>query len=336
MRRSGLFSWLITTLALSAMALGLLSLPADFSRPIRLAGRDLSRPGQTVTRAGIELCQAGWSMVRNWQARRVQLDRLQEQLAIQANRERDYQVRVSDLIRRLERAEAQVAAKYSGTPTQPLVVPKLVAARVLSSETVALMAGRKGPGSRLLSTGTSQGVGEHLLVLDQGRPTLDIGTDHGIAIHQPVFAGEVVLGRTANCGSYSCSLQAVTDTKFQSPAQLLRKTESGWQAGAEGVIEGTGGERCRLTGIGSSQSVAVGDEVYTPAADPLLAGQSAGSESENTVLPPPMFYGHIVHAKFNPGATYWDIEVEPAAKNVRPTFVWVLKPEVNAVRMLGN
>lgn len=335
MRRSGIFSWLLTTLALSALSLGLLSLPDDFSRPIRLAGRDLSRPGQTVTRVGIELCQAGWRQVGDWQARREQLTQLQEQFAARAVREQALRSRVSDLTRRLERAESQVAAKFSGTPTQPLVVPKLLAARVLGRETVNLLSRRKVAGSQMLGTGTSQGVGDNLLVMDQVRATLDIGTDHGAALHQPVFAGDVVLGRTAQCGRYSCSLQMVTDAKFQSPAQLLRQTAAGWQAGPEGVLEGTGGERCRLTGIGYGEAVAVGDEVYTPAADPLLAGAPAGSESESAV-PPPMYYGQIVRAEWKHGATYWDIEVAPAANKVRPTFVWVLKPEVNAVRVLAN
>lgn len=335
MRRSGLFPWLITTLALSALALGLLSLPDDFSQPIRLAGRDLSRPGQTVTRAGIELYQAGWRTVRDWQARRGQLEQLQAKLAAQLNREREFKSRVADLTRRLQRAEAQQAAKFSGTSTEPLFIPELVAARVLSSETVTLASGRKIPGSTLIGKGTSQGIGESLLVLDQGRAVLDVGTDHDMAIHQPVFAGEIVIGRTASCGRYTSSLQPVTDAKFQSPAQLLRRIGDGWQAGAQGVIEGTGRDLCRLTGVGYREAVAVGDEVYTPAADPLLTGSPTGPESE-TALPPPMFYGRIVSAKLNPGAAHWDIEVEPAAKNVRPTFVWVLKPKENAVRVLAN
>ncbi|MDB5340350.1 MAG: rod shape-determining protein MreC [Planctomycetaceae bacterium] len=335
MRRSGLFSWLITTLALSALSLGLLSLPDDFSQPIRLAGRDLSRPGQTVTRAGVEVCQASWRAVRDWQARRVLLDQLEARLAAQVLREREFKARVADLTRRLHQAETQAAAKIAGIPTEPLLLPEWLEARVLSSETVTLMSGRKVPGSRLLGTGKVQGVGENLLVLDQGRAILDIGADHGVAIHQPVFAGEIVIGRTANCGSYTCSLQPVTDAKFQSPAQLLRKTSSGWQTGAVGVIEGTGGERCRLTGIGAKEAVEVGDEVYSPAADPLMTGRPADGDSSNRI-PPPMFYGKIVRAKWERGATYWEIEVEPAAKTVRPTFVWVLKPKENAVRVLAN
>ena len=335
MRRSGLFSWLITCLALSALSLGLLSLPDDFSRPIRLAGRDLSRPGQTITRAGVEVAQAGWQMIGDWQARREQLARLQAQLAEHLVRERELKSRLADASRRAQRAEAQSGSRLAGTPTLPLVVPELIEARVLSVETVLLLSGRKVPAPGQLSTGKAQGIGENLLVLDQGRATLDIGTDHGLAIHQPVFAGNIVLGRTANCGSYSCSLQSVTDAKFQSPAQLLRKTDSGWLSGAEGLIEGTGGERCRLTGIDYRDAVAVGDEVYTPAADPLLSGAGTESGSE-TSLPPPMYYGRISRVQPKTGSTDWDIEVEPAAKTVRPTFVWVLKPKENAVRVLAN
>ena len=335
MRRSGLFSWLVTTLALSALALGLLSLPEEFSRPIRLAALDLSRPGQTVTRAGVDWGQAGWRTCRDWQARRADVRRLQDQLAAERTRQQADRKVLADLRRQLQRAELQLATKISGQSTAPLFVPVLIEARVLNTETVALAAGRKVPFRSLLGTGKSQGVGENLLVIDPGKSTLDVGTDQGITIHQPVFSGETVIGRTANCGSYTCSLQPVTDAKFQSPAQLLRKTGSGWQAGPEGVMEGTGGEKCRLTGVGHKEPVEVGDEVYTPAADPLLTGLSP-EEASDAAIPPPMFYGRVIKATVPPGSAQWEIEVEPASNRLRPTFVWILKPKENAVRVLAN
>lgn len=335
MRRSGLFTWLVTTLALSALGLGLLSLPEEFSQPIRLAALDMSRPGQTVTRAGIDWGQAGWRTCRDWQARRAELRRLQDELAAARSRQQLDQKVLADLRRQLQRAELKLSAKLAGQTSAPLFVPELIEARVLNTETASLAAGRKVPMRSLLGTGKSQGIGENLLVIDPGKATLDVGTDHGITIHQPVFSGEIVIGRTANCGSYTCSLQPVTDAKFQSPAQLLRRTESGWQAGPEGVIEGTGGARCRLTGVGHKEPVEVGDEVYTPAADPLLTGMSPEAAASEA-LPPPMFYGRVVKAAVPPGSAQWEIEVEPASTAVRPTFVWILKPKENAVRVLAN
>ena len=321
MRRSGLFYWWTTTLALGALALGLLSLPEDFSQPIRLSARDVSRPGQAATRMMVSWANAFQRAISDWQARRVEIEALQARLLAAQNREHEYRQRLAASSHRAELAESLAKRTDAAVTTDPLFVPQFVEARVLGTETVALAASHKMPARQLIGTGKSQGVDDNLLVIEPERSTLDIGVDHGISIHQPVFAGNIVVGRTAMCGNYSCSLQPVTDAKFNGPAQLLRKTPSGLQPGAEGVLEGTG-EKCRLTGVFGSESVAVGDEVYTPAADPLL--------------PHPMFYGRIVRAEWKQGMPHWEIEVEPAAKNLRLTFVRVLKPQENAARVTAN
>lgn len=307
----------MTALVLSALALGLLSLPADFSQPIRLAARDLSRPGQAATRICVGWGRAGLRTLRDWQARRGELARLKSQLESTQVRESELQARLTDLRQRLLQVETRTAASSTVASSDPLFVPEMIEARVLGQETVALASGRK-----LLGTGKSQGVGDNLLVIESGRATLDIGLDLGLTMHQPVFSGEIVLGRTANCGRYSSSLQSVTDAKFQGAAQVLRKTGSGLLAGPEGVLEGTGKDLCRLTGIWRDDAVEVGDEVYTRDADPLL--------------PHPMFYGRIVHAELKEGMPHWEIDVEPAAKNLRPTFVRVLRPKENGARVVAN
>lgn len=317
MRRSSSISWLMTALALSALAFGLLLLPEDFSNPIRLATRDLARPGQTVTRICVDLGQAGWQGLLAWRARSAEIAEIRTQLKLELGRQREYQIQLADLRQRLQQAEALAKSGIRAESSEPLFVPELIEARVLGQETIGLAAGRK-----LLNVGASQGVGENLLVIESGRATLDIGTELGLTIHQPVFAGEIVIGRTATCSRYSCSLQSVTDVKFQGPAQLLKKTGAGLQTGPEGVIEGTGKNLCRLTGIWSKEAVEVGDEVYTPAEDPLL--------------PHPMFYGHIVRAELKEGLTHWEIDVEPASNKLRPAFVRVLRPTENRSRILAN
>jgi cell shape-determining protein MreC len=308
---------MMMALALSAVALGLLLLPEDFSNPIRLAARDLSRPGQTVTRICVNWGQAGWRGLRAWQARRAEIVELRERLDLELVRQRELQVLLAETRQRLQVAEARARESVPGIATEPLFGPELIEARVLGQETVASAAGRK-----LLGVGKSQGISENMLVIEPDRATLDIGTDHGLTIHQPVFAGEIVLGRTATCGRYSCSLQPVTDAKFLGSAQLLKKTESGLQLGPEGVLEGTGKDLCRLTGIRSEEAVEVGDEVYTPAEDPLL--------------PHPMFYGRIVRAELKEGLSHWEIDVESASKNLRSSFVRVLRPKENGSRITAN
>lgn len=307
---------MLTVLALSALGLGLLSLPDDFSQPIRLVARDVSRPGQTVTRICVGWGRSGWIAFREWQARLGDLKHLKQELEAARQQNRQYQQQLTDSRRQLQQAtvQAQVAASQS---SEPLFQAELVEARVLGEETVALGSGRK-----VLGVGTSQGVGENLLVVEPGRATLDVGADLGLTIHQPVFSGEIVVGRTAMCGGYTSSLQAVSDVKFQGPAQIMRKTEAGLQPGPEGILEGAGKNLCRLSGVWHSEAVEVGDEVYTPASDPLL--------------PHPMFYGRVVRAEPKEGMRYWEIDVEPAAKSLRLTFVRVLKPKENRARIAAN
>lgn len=316
MRRTSSISWLLTVLALSALGLGLLSLPDDFSRPIRLVARDVSGPGQTVTGICVGWGRSGWLAFREWQARRGDLEILKQQLAAAKQQNIQYQQQLTNSRQQLQQVtlQAKVAASQS---SEPLFRAELVEARVLGEETVALAEGRK-----LLDVGTAQGVGEKLLVVEPGRATLDVGADLGLTIHQPVFSGEIVVGRTAMCGAYTSSLQSVSDAKFQAPVQIMRKTEAGLQPGPEGILEGTGKNLCRLTGVWHSEAVEVGDEVYTPASDPLL--------------PHPMFYGRVVRAEPKEGMPYWEVDVEPAAKSLRLTFVRVLKPTENRARIAAN
>ena len=316
MRRNGSLTWFMTALASIAVALGLLSLPADFSQPIRLSLRDLSRPGQALTRICVGWGRTVSTSLADWQARRSELALLKSQVQSLQVRDQELQTLLTDLRQRTQQTDAQTAAT-STISSDPLFVVEFVQARVLGQETVSLAAGRK-----LLDVGKSRGVGDDLLVVEPHQATLDVGTDYGMTIHQPVFSGEIVIGRTSQCGRYSCSIQPVTDAKFQGPAQVLRKTGTGLQGGPEGVLEGTGKDFCRLTGVWSGEAVSVCDEVYTPAAYPLL--------------PHPMFYGRVIRAKSSPGMQHWEIDVEPAAKALRPTFVRVLRPKENVARVSAN
>jgi cell shape-determining protein MreC len=221
------------------------------------------------------------------------------------------------MLQELNESERKRAEKVSASPTNSLFIPDLIEARVIGRETVALHAGRK-----ILGIGKAKGVGENLLVVDTKYSTLDIGKDQGLAIHAPVFAGHTVVGRTINCGGYSCSLQPVTDSQFVGAAQLMRGTATGLRPGSEGMVEGSGQKRCRLTGVWRRASVEVGDEVYTPAEDPLI--------------PYPMYYGKVVRADLPEGAAHWIIELEPAANDMRLKHVHVLKPTENTLRVLAN
>lgn len=317
MQRTSSFTWQITALALITLGLGLLLLPEELSGPFRRSTRDLSRPGQTITSFATEWCRASWRTVLAWQARRAEIIGLRTDLEQERQRTAEFQLRLAVLQQELNILERKQAEKAAGSPSNPLFVPELIEARVLGQETVALYAGRK-----ILGVGSARGIGENLLVVDGKYPTLDVGQSQGLTVHSPVFAGPAVVGRTIQCGAYSCSLQPVTDPKFSGPAQLMRRTATGLQPGPEGVVEGTGQKHCRLTGIWRRQPVEVGDEIYTPADDPLL--------------PYPMYYGKVIRADLPEGTAHWIIDLEPAANELRLKHVQVLKPKENPLRTVAN
>lgn len=317
MRRTNSFSWQITALALIALGLGLLILPDDLSDPLRRTARDLSSPGQTLTSYVAGWSRAGWQVVEAWQARRSELVQLQAALELERDWNAKFQQSLARMQQELNESQRKCAEKLSANPTDSLFIPKLIEARVIGRETVALHASRK-----ILGIGSAKGVGENLLVVDAKYSTLDVGKDQGLAIHAPVFAGQIVVGRTVNCGGYSCSLQPVTDSQFVGSGQLMRGTATGLRPGPEGVVEGTGHKRCRLTGIWRRASVEIGDEVYTSAEDPLI--------------PHPMYYGKVVRADLPEGASHWTIELEPAANDMRLKHVHILKPTDNPLRVLAN
>jgi len=317
MHRMTPFSWRVMALALLALGLGLLLLPEDFSEPIRRSVRDVARPGQFLTVSVAGWCRGGWQAVQDWQVRRADLIRIQAELKQERERGRETQSRLAHVQRQLHDTNQKLLKKVESSPSEPLFIPELIEARVLGQEVLELHQGRK-----LLGVGASQGVGENLLVVDPLRPTLDVGQDLGLTVHSPVFAGQAVVGRTINCGGYSCSLQSVTDAKFSGVAQVMRRTSVGLQPGPEGVVEGTGLKTCRLTGIWRREPIEVGDEVYTPSNDPLLPYQ--------------MFYGTVIRTELPEGAAHWIIELAPAASDLRLTHVQVLKPKENPLRVMAN
>ena len=317
MHRTTSFTWQVTVLTLITLGLGLLLLPEDLSEPIRRTTRDIARPGQALSSIAVQTCQSGWQAILDWQARRADLARLATELEQERKLNTEIQQRLDVLQGQLNVSERKHSEKVSGSTSELLFVPELITARVLGNETVALHQGRK-----ILGTGSAKGVGENLLVIDPQRPTLDVGRDLGVTIHSQVFAGHAVVGRTINCGKYSCSLQSVTDPKFSGAAQLMRRTATGLQPGPEGVVEGTGQKTCHFTGIWRREPVEVGDEIYTPADDVLL--------------PFPMYYGKVVRAELPAGTAHWIIEIEPAANELRLRHVQVLKPQANQERLAAN
>jgi cell shape-determining protein MreC len=303
------------TMALCLIGFGLMFVPADATRPIRCLVRDALGPGQAVLQGGLRrgrawMAELGDSPISSQRAdgRDDALQSLQLE-----NRRLELQIAVlRDQVDKLTQQQRLTPA--AGSPP-PLVTPKLVAARVLGEETAALWRGRK-----FLSVGVRGEIAESALVLDDARPLVDLGDDAGLSPGDETYAGRIVIGKIAEVGRYSSTLRLVTDPGYSGRARLARRTSRGLVFGAEGTLVGDGSDLCWLRHI--SDPVNVGDEVFTGGADGLL--------------PLPMYYGKVVRAELEPGATEWSVRVQPAATAERLESVLILRRAVNDDRVLGN
>ena len=64
-------------------------------------------------------------------------------------------------------------------------------------------------------------------------------------------------------GSLGQALEPITDPRYRGLAQIIRPSDQGGSFGAEGILIGQGTELLKLAEVPTTQSVRVGDEVYT-------------------------------------------------------------------------
>lgn len=297
----------LLVLGLCAAGVAMSLAPPEAAARWRGFVRDVLRPGQTAVVFAIDsvkgMTQPTGDSSRN-AGRSPELARARqenERLAVQ----------LAVLQQRSQR-ERQMP---SGQPTEPLFVPDLVEARVLGAETAPLWRSRK-----LLGAGTSQGVMESALVLQDEKPLVDLGASFQVAAGDAVYAGRCVVGKIAEVGKYTSSVRAVTDSGFSGRARLARRSSRGITFGSEGTLVGTGDNLCRLRHI--TEPVNVGDEVYTGGTDGLL--------------PFPMYYGRVVRAELEATGVEWSIDVEPAASLDRFDRVQILRLTLNSGRILAD
>lgn len=218
------------------------------------------------------------------------------------------------------REELQLAEKYGVSPipvaaARPAVAPTVIPAALISRETLS-----HWHSVRHLGQGRGQGVEESSLVLESGSPHLDQGSDAGIEPELDVFIGRCVVGRIASVGHWTSTLELITDARYRALVQIVRPTDQGGSFGTEGILVGQGTGLCKLTDVPTTQTVRVGDEVYTSDRD------------KRTCVP--LYYGRIVRVE--EAGRHWDITVEPAAKADDLKSVAVLKLPPNFGRPLAE
>lgn len=299
-----------TAFACCAVAIVCMVLPTNLQSEIRATANDLLRPGQELVRPLVVRTRSEAAATNSVVgADSGELLRLQEQLRQQAIRE-------ANLREQLKFAGTNGRFPYDATSSERLIVHELLQARVLGREREL-----DGASPLLLDLGSASGAKKGAFVVRTDSPVLDQGTDSGIRAGQPVYAGRCVLGRIVRTGRWTSAVQLISDPKYASRAQLLRETNQGFKFGAECMLEGQGDGTCRLSGVPSTEPVAVGDSVYT-------GGRTAR-------FPAPMFYGTVTEARLESDQR-WLIVVKPQLNADDVRDVAVLREQLRSQRVLGQ
>ncbi len=308
---------------LCALALGLGFVPPGQVAKVRTHLLDALKPGLDGLYAVDRECQMlreryafSWPRFQS-DENSEETQRLQAELEHWQHRYRQLEIENAQLHQKMQQLRAMGPSPYPTRAGKPLVDVELLEAAVLDRENESLW-----QNDRLINRGADNGLSEADLVLEGNGPVIDQGQEENLAAGHPVYAGRSVVGRLSHVGKFISTIQKVTDENYRGFAQLIRRTESGFVFGAEGVLEGQGQDLCLLRYVPGTLPVEVGDEVYT--------GDHDGSQ------PYPMYYGRVVRAELNPGEQEWTIWVEPAITKLKTPTVTVLRTQLDASRTLTN
>lgn len=306
---------LLTGLCLG-IALGASRLPESVAGSVRSTLLDSILPFQMLRESATE-CWTAWAEQR---ADRYvsQIEELHRELEASKRIVRLQQIEQAERRELSEREAAIGISRYSPSDAPSLFVSELIRADVIGPRERELF-----ERSLLIERTSGQILEAGSLVLnDDSGVVVDQGADSGLENEHPVYAGRCVVGRLVDVGRWVSRVQLTADKNYRGRAQILRTVEGGFSYGPEGILEGTGAGNCILRYVGRTDSVRVGDGVYTSA--------------RSAALPEPMFYGTIVKAELDETDREWTIEIEPAIKPELLRSVQVLRQSINPVRVLGN
>ena len=168
-----------------------------------------------------------------------------------------------------------------------------------------------------VAAGKANGLQKSQLVIEDDGIVVDKGTDNGLTAGQKVVRGSAVIGRISRTSQWVGLVQPVTHKEFSAAVQVVKLKAQGASFGAKGLLEGTGDAFCQISGIPYTESVAVGDEVFSADLDGING--------------PRLYYGRVTHAEFSAGGQ-WNIQVEPAFHAQDLTDVTVIQKELSPGR----
>lgn len=301
------------TCVLMLAGVGLYFAPDHVAVRVRTVITDAVKPGQVAARQVTELIQENAVRVasKSERSRQHEIDRLQEELQTEQARTAALQIQLARLADFEEREAALPEALRS--------LPRLTSTSLIDATVLGDTVAEKWRKGKLLDRGETSGVRESELVVKSSHSLVDLGRDANLSPEDGLLLGRCVIGKVERVGRWSSTFLLLTDAGYRGRAQLVHQTDSGFVFGAKGILEGQGDPLCRLKGIGSSDSVAVGDAVYTATRE----GQPAT----------PLYYGRVVEATLGPNDSEWKVMVEPVPVPVDLTSVQILRTAVNPGRM---
>jgi cell shape-determining protein MreC len=301
-----------TACLLGAMLLAIL--PDSLTAQLRDAVRAILQPGQSALLAMREHADKQWVAFQSdeFAARNQEFQDLAARARASEFQARQSALAIRELQRQLAEARRYAASQFPTQPTEPLLSVRAVEARILGKEILAGLKSRQ-----LLDLGQANGLREDQWVVDTERPILDLGSDQSLRTGLPVFAGRCIVGRVAQSGRWTSSLQLITATDFRAKAILADARGLLPESSPQGLLEGTG-SGCRLTQVGANENVQVGDTVYSVPGFPVDA---------------PMLFGVVASCTRQPGALHWDVEVEPHVDVGQIRTVQILTPTINPQRL---
>lgn len=281
-----------------------------------------------TTKPGLVLVQK----IKGWQQQTLErpvqdtlVKELEAKLSREQSKNRHLELQSLKLNEDLEQLKQTGVPSYQSQTGERLLIPDLIEAELLGASSIALL--KKG---KLLNQGSERGVFESSFVIQSDLPLIDLGARQGIKAGYSLYAGQAVIGKVSEVGRWTSSLIPITSTDYRGSARIARKTDRGLQMGVDGILVGMGEEKCQLLQIPPTESIQVGQEVYTGEVDRELP------LSMQSTLAQPMYYGRIIKAELPRGAAYWKIIVEPAVKLSEVRQVSVLRQMINPQRMLTN
>ena len=301
------------TCVLMLAGAGLYFAPETVAIRIRAVVADIIKPGQVAASQVMNLAKAETAHMatRTERSRLREIEQLQTQLQEEQARTASLQIRLARL--------ADLEAREAALPDAVRSLPRLTSSSLIEATVLGDVVAEKWRKGKLLNQGESSGVRESELVVKSRKSLIDAGRDGSISPEDDLLLGRSVIGKIERVGRWTSTFLLVSDAGYRGRAQLIHQTDSGFVFGAKGILEGQGESICRLKGIASSDSVSVGDSVYTPTRD--------GFPST------PLYYGRVVEATLGPNDSEWNVRVEPVPVPNDLKDVQVLRTSINSDRL---